>query len=333
MVEEQICISEQEALGAVTKRLTDELSARIQVLSLDIEKDGKELEAEGKSLEEDAKSWVTFETKWEDTRILIPVIEVVMKDQTQKFDLPQVKVEDERIVLKIPEVTMVPHKITQYPETTCGWEVKKVAFGVKTKVWTCKVTWKDVVTKMPEIVMRDKEIIIGIPKFWMDTTEITLKIPEFKASQKEIVIGLPQFTVKYIGGSTADEAKALEKKAEQLEGSAKIEVDEEIQWFKANIKTELAGPLNDYSSCVRADLVERRSFLVAQFEPAIAMMQKAINDIATAGGGDAPQTAELKQNLTTLIASQQEALATVDASIEDLNNLEKTVMDEILNAV
>jgi hypothetical protein len=228
---------------------------------------------------------VDFDVEWKEEVIIFDLPSVTMKTTEISLDIPEVSMETQTIIFHTPSVRMVSRKVGQYPEFH-GFTVR----------------WKDIIIDVPEPFMEEQKMIFDLPSVTMKRQDWKLDLPEFTMETQRWVIKLPHFTVKNVNvetGKIKASGQKLKEEGEELGRRMKAEIDNVISTGKAMSSHGSVEPINQ---------------IAAQFDGAIAALNKAINELVAKGidpikvpgqNGDI----NLRKQLAELIAQRETALA------------------------
>jgi hypothetical protein len=234
-----------------------------------------------------------FDVTWKDEKIVFDLPSVTMRTKEMSMDIPEVTMERKDIIFHVPAIRMVPKKIGQRP----------VWYG------PFKMVWEDIIIDVPEPYMEEKRISFDLPSVTMKRHDWKMDIPEFTMEQQTWIIGLPQITVKNVTVET-DKLKA---------GGDRL--SEEGQMLAESMKAEINMLISGGTALATQSSIGLKTQIAAQFDSAIATMQKVIAELVAQGidpikvpgaGGDV----NLRKQLAELIAQREAALASAEAGMQ-----------------
>jgi len=301
------------AIKSFGKNLKDRTTEENHVIQAELENKQKEWGEKG-------EIEFNFDVNFETTSILIPFVEVTMKEHKWVYDVPQVTMKQRDIIFDVPEVKMVPKKTGQYPETFCEDTWISLPFGGKTKgVPKCTVRWSDIITNVPEVKMVEKRI--------------SLHIPEFKVSQKEIKLDLPQFKLKDVilnpGGAEKD-AKEVQADAEGFAVEAKGRIENAVARAKEEEKFPVISSAAGYFDCLREDMAEKKASMRIMFQGIIDQSSATLKTLVDAKADGTSEAQQIRDNIKRTQIQMLDALAKIDDAVEELNENEKEQIQKIV---
>ncbi|HPI47604.1 MAG TPA: hypothetical protein PLH23_05000 [Hyphomonadaceae bacterium] len=228
------------------------------------------------------------DVKWTTQELIFGVPTVTMRNRKIAFNTPQVTMVNKEISTKIPRTELVRRKVGQKPEVVC-------------KNWKCKIRWKNIYAKIPEVTMELKVIKIGIPEFTYKATEVVFKVPEFKNVQRRFVFKYPEFTGEP-GSASTERRKRFEALAD------------------AHGK-EAAPALAALLACEHGALLIDRKMVHEQFDFGIKQISASIEAMTAAGidatklEGDDGESINLPAQLDNLIRERDAALVQIDDAL------------------
>jgi hypothetical protein len=302
-------------LGNVADQLTLDIQRQSDSKKTQLEQEMKKIQDDMPNTSGvDAAIKLDIKVEWENTDILIPVIEFRVDWKEVKLDLPQVKMSNKEFIFHTPSVRMVNKKVGQYPEFRCR--------GFK-----CSVKWSDIITKVPETFMEEQRIVMGIPEFWVDTTSV--RIPELKIdfSQKKIVLGLPQIKVTNIEAA-ADKVK---NKSEQLSEKYKREFEELAESSQSLAKASVSTKVHELFECHRSNLHAQKETTIKSIEAQIQAAQVNLDLARSKNIGDA--AAQIESAITALNAQKTSLDSQFETMLSDLQKKEKDAIREMVDEV
>ena len=314
------CSAESSAMDQAFSAYQSEFQAKVDKASQD----------EQKAISEEPKSDVRllFKTEFKNTTIKLPVITVKNKDKEFKYKTPQVTMKRKDVIFDFVGSRMVPKKVGQRPEVTCGWKVTRVGLGVKTRTWVCKTTWKDIITDVPEVYKERKTISTDIPEIAMQETRTVLRIPEVKVSSRDLIMKLPQF--KYVGfdinGGVPDAyPEESRKKAEESQSR----LTEAIAKAQAEGQASVVPHINNFYTCLRDDLTTKRQALANLDAASIKQLEATLAFLDAQGAKDSDDSVEIKKQLDEMKSESLNKLKVFDDQIAKLIDDEKNLISNL----
>ncbi len=328
-----VCDGKESAFNEAVKNFGDALKEKTDAASQEVQ---DELDDKQKEWDEKGDISFEFDVTFETTSILIPVVEIVMREHRWVYDVPQVTMKQRDIIFGVPEVKMVPKKTGQYPETVCEDTWISLPFGGKTKgIPKCTVRWKDIITNVPEVRMVNRKISLHIPEFKVDQTETVIGIPEFKVSQKEIKLDLPQFKLKDVvlnPGGAKDDAESITKDADAFAAESKARIERAVAEAKEEEKFPVIQTASEYFGCLGEDMMRRRESTQAMFQGLIDQSSAVLKSLTDAGAQGTPDAQQVRESLDQTAAQMADALDKIDEAIAELNKSEKEQIQKIVGS-
>lgn len=288
------------------------------------QRDFQGFKEKGDQMKEDSVA-MNVDVGWSDQRIVFNVPSVTIKDQRIIFGVPQTTVVNKHMSFDVPSVTMKDTKTGQYPETTCHDTWIHVG-PIKTKgVPSCTVTWHDIITKIPVSTMQRTDIVLGVPEFtWKDTT-VVAGIPQLTNQEVTWIIGLPQFTVR----SIAINSKKIESESESLQNA--------MAEKKEAMTKDVGGDIHSVFACYRTDVSSKRLQAETQFNSGLSQLDSSIQNVRASGADPANlkssdgHSLNLIAQRADLARKRDDAMASFDSALSQLDQSEKTAVASIVN--
>lgn len=327
------CDVQENAFNMAVQGFGDALKSRTDGVSQDVQN-----ELEDKQEEWDKKGDITFkfDVTFETTSILIPVVEITMREKRWVYDVPQVTMKQRDIIFGAPEVTMVLKKTGQYPEIFSEDTWISLPFGGKTKgIPKITIRWRDIMTKVPVVRMVNKKISLHIPEFEIDQTETIIGIPEFTVSQKEIKLDLPQFKLTDVilnSGGAKDDAESIKKEADAFAAEAKARIERAVAEAKEEEKFPVIRTASEYFGCIRDDIMGKRESIQIMFQGLIDQSSAVLKSLTDAGADGTPEAQEVRNSLARTSAQLEDALDQIDTAIAELNKSEEEQIQKIVGS-
>lgn len=258
--------------------------------------------AEQKAIDDDGHAagthHVDFDVTFREREFLFDVPSITMKAKKLVLDLPQVTMKNKTFSFDFIETIMINKKVGQYPQITCDWR-------------GCKVKWKDIITKVPEIRRERRQFVTSVPEVKFARTEVVTNIPQTKMDRQRWVANIPEFKMKspIPSSDPTPEQKKLEERAELL---------------AAKINLEIGEGTGRLYNCLRTDLVLKRSAIAVQFDETLVQIDAGIAATRAAGADPTMLEADggkvnLLQQREELISLRAKALADLDKAIAEID--------------
>lgn len=312
------CKISQEAMTTETKRLTDDLNAKIA--------------AQQKSLNAAAATWKNdlpdpdkhpettidfyFDVKSHNQDIILNLPEVTVKQQQWVLKLPEIAVKQQKWIWDRPDVVMVLRKTGQYPEFRCR-NVKNM-FGIELP--ECYTEWHDIMTNVPEVHMNRTETILGVPEFAMRDQTMILGVPEFSMREQKIVVTIPDFTLKKVSVET----KKIKDEATAASDHTKQSIDGLTQTYHAQIERLGATQIAAVYGCQRTELAKQQEAALAQIDTNIATVETSLR--AANDNGATEFAASMQKTLSQLRQSRQAVIEQFAKAFDSMNKAERTML-------
>ena len=174
--------------------------------------------------------------------ISLPSVNVGTRKNSFSLDLPEVKMETQTVAkLHIPESYMERERLPfNHRHCKVRWKIRKIAFGIKTKVpelvcWETpayadvpkvRMVLKEVKTDIPVVTMRTKTVSYDEPTLSAGTAQIKIQAPRVKRVSFDIE-GIAKDFVP--GGSIVAELLLLVQKANTFRETLKRKVSDAIE--------------------------------------------------------------------------------------------------------
>lgn len=271
---------------------TDEINQRYQIVYDSAEHQSKDLERDSKT----CLFELGFDAEWGPTKIA--------------FDVPVVTFHVKEMKFHFVKTYFNVKTIASFDIPKTRWEIKKIGFGIKTKV---PVFYKDRV-----------EIKTKVPEFIWDLTSIKTRIPEFYSKRVEIKFDM--LKIKKLNSASTG-CSEEQRKGEALSAS--------LESTGAAHKAELVGLANTQLDDKLAELDATIVNVNGQFDEAANGLAAAINE-ARANGIDPAavstvidgQTVTLLQAGEAVETSRQEILASLEAAKAEINKAKLEIANE-----
>lgn len=304
-IEEQI-----KKLVAEFEGKSKEVAKQINALADDIEEDGEVLEDNGTLFSIKDEEY-TYNFEWKEVSFHMPIPEIGKNQQRIVLKLPEVTMENREIIFDVPTTRMVDKKIGEKPETTCGWKITKVGLGIKTKTWQCTTKWTPIITAIPEVVMKEHKIITKIPKIVFKDKELIYDMPSITIRMKLVKFNCLVITSVDYDGAEED----IETTSQKIE-SKQAELNALSASFENQLESLTIQMINEEFDKAEQKVREQFEPITSDYKISIEECKNTIRDLKNNNAIDALKAEEKKLN--DLIAKLEKALEPMEKVLADL---------------
>ncbi len=304
-IEEQM-----KALVTEFKAKSKEVAQQINYLANEIEEDGDVLEDNGTLFSIKNKEY-TYNFEWKEVSFHVPVPEIGKDQQRVVLKLPEVTMKNRDIIFHVPTTKMVNKKIGEKPEFTCAWKIKHIGLGIKTKMWKCKTKMTPIITAIPEITMKERKIVTKIPEIVFKNKELIYDMPSITIRMKLVKFhSLVITSVNYDGTEDSIDDTAQRIEAKQAE----------LQVLSTSFEDQLASltieMINKEFDTAEDNVRQQYQPITSEYERSIEKCKNTIRDLKNNNVADALKAEETKLN--DLIRKMEKALEPMERILSDL---------------
>jgi hypothetical protein len=252
-----------------------------------------------------------------DERWVMKIPEFTSKPQKMSMDLPQVTLKTKEISMDLPSVTCGTGVIGHQPVTICSgpsWEKP---------IPECKIEMREVIGTRCETKMTTNKVVLGVPEVKMDRTEWVLNIPEVTMKDQEWKF--KTIKIKWNAGCTGGQECA--KKCQGIMDNSTTEYNGRIAPASTQLRKNIASGSHNLNQCFRQTIVAQREAFVAQYDAGIKSLQTSIDQLGAAGAADS--IPGLKSQRDDLIQKKAELETQMNNSIKQIDEGEEKLMKDI----
>ncbi|NHN24549.1 hypothetical protein FIA58_002575 [Flavobacterium jejuense] len=311
--EEQI-----KKLVAEFEAKSKEVAKQLNTYADEIEKNGEVLQDNGTLFSIKSDEY-TYNFEWKEVSFHVPIPEIGKNQQRVVLKLPEITMENREIIFDVPTTRMVDKKIGEKPEMTCGWKITKVGFGLKTKTWQCTTKWTPIITAIPEVVMKEHKIITKIPKIVFKDKELIYDMPSITIRMKLVKFNCLVITsVNYDG-----EEEAIETTSKKIE-SKQAELNVLSLSFENQLESLTIQMINEEFDTAELKVREQFEPITSDYESSIVECKNTIRDLKNNNAVDALKVEENKLN---------DLIAKLKKAVEPMENILSDLLKDRLNAI
>lgn len=248
--------------------------------------------------------------------------EIKLGDKSFKFDLPEITMKDNDIIFNSIVIEMVRQKVGETPHTTCTTPT------LRKPIPKCTVTWTPNYIEVPVPKTKEIRIVMSIPEVSMRTQEIIVSVPEISMKTQELILNIPSVKVT----SKKDIGKELSNKANELIAESEVLVKGKKDIIRAKIKMEVIPKATEMFECFKESIITKRALVSSSFDPAIEMLNQSLVNLVAQS---VPQTDDdyvnLKNKLNSLVTQRENALKSFDEALMKLDSDMKTSLESIIS--
>ncbi|HEX7891523.1 MAG TPA: hypothetical protein VF522_19385 [Ramlibacter sp.] len=252
---------------------------------------------------------VAVHADWREVPLMFHLPSATSKEQRLVLGLPETLLREQDLVFHAPALRTALKKVGQTPEFQ--------GFGLR---------WRDLLARVPEVVMEAQHVRLALPEFTTREREILVRVPQVAMVENRVLLRLPQFSLRDGKEAPQELRAAADEARKETEAAVRADLKEIGQQAQERIVAAVAHGFD----AARERLQEQRAQAMLLFDGLIASCRETLDELRRRGAGS-ETLAGVEERLHAAVADRAAAASVFDAQSAQLDHQEQQVVRDMLD--
>lgn len=252
---------------------------------------------------------VSVQADWREVPLMFHLPSATFKEQRLVLGLPEVLVREQDLVFHAPALRTALKKVGQSPEFQ--------GFGLR---------WKDLLARVPEVVMEAQHVRLALPEFTTREREILVRVPQVAMVENRVLLRLPQFSL----GDGKEAPQDLRAAADEARQATEAAIRADLKEIGQQAQERIVAAVSHVFELARTRLQEQRAQAMLVFDGLIASCRETLDELRRRGASG-ETLAGMEEGLGIAVSDRAAAASAFDAQCGQLDHQEQQVVRDMLD--